>query len=80
MEMLKLGPNGGFVYCMEFLEANFDWLINQLRKLPKNQYLIFDFPGQVELYTHNSAVKNLIKKLEKEANCRLCAIHLVQIR
>ncbi len=26
MEELKLGPNGGLVYCMDYLEENMDWL------------------------------------------------------
>lgn len=26
MDTLKLGPNGGLVYCMEYLEKNIDWL------------------------------------------------------
>jgi len=30
MENLNLGPNGGMVYCLEFLEKNIDWLINKL--------------------------------------------------
>lgn len=26
MRLEHLGPNGGFVYCIEYLEANLDWL------------------------------------------------------
>ncbi len=26
MEELKLGPNGGTLYCAEFLSSNFSWL------------------------------------------------------
>jgi len=26
MEELKLGPNGGLVYCMEYLIENIDWI------------------------------------------------------
>ena len=32
MEELGLGPNGGMVYCIEFLEKNADWLIDKMRK------------------------------------------------
>ena len=28
-------------------------------------YVLFDFPGQVELYTHYDTVKNIMEKLEK---------------
>ena len=47
MDMLKLGPNGALVYCMEFLETNFEWLISSIRKFPNEKYFLFDFPGQV---------------------------------
>ena len=47
MDTLKLGPNGALVYCMEFLETNFDWLVAQIKKFPKDKYFIFDLPGQV---------------------------------
>jgi hypothetical protein len=77
MDTLKLGPNGALVYCMEFLEKNFEWLLTTLKKLPKEKYLIFDFPGQVELYTHHNSVKTIISRLEKEAGYRLCAVHMV---
>ncbi|XP_048882113.1 GPN-loop GTPase 2 [Brienomyrus brachyistius] len=75
MEGLKLGPNGGLLYCMEYLEANLDWLEDKLR-LHRDCYFLFDCPGQVELYTHQSSVKNIFAQLEKW-NFRLTAVHLV---
>lgn len=30
MEEYNLGPNGAMLYCIEFLEANFDWLVERL--------------------------------------------------
>ena len=30
----ELGPNGGLVFCMEYIEANLDWLLEQLEKHP----------------------------------------------
>uniref|UniRef100_A0A8C1AQQ5 GPN-loop GTPase 2 n=2 Tax=Cyprinus carpio TaxID=7962 RepID=A0A8C1AQQ5_CYPCA len=49
MDGLKLGPNGGLIYSMEYLEANLDWLENKL-KHHHGCYFLFDCPGQVELY------------------------------
>lgn len=46
MEHTKLGPNGGLVYCMEFLENKLDWLLDELKKY-SNHYILFDCPGQV---------------------------------
>nr|KAG5695536.1 hypothetical protein BaRGS_008039 [Batillaria attramentaria] len=61
MTHLKLGPNGGLMYCMEYLEKNLDWLRDRLAKL-RDRYLIFDFPGQ---------------KLQNIDDFRLAAVHLV---
>eukprot|EP00941_MAST-03F_sp_MAST-3F-sp1_P002577 g2577.t1 len=36
MEELHLGPNGGMIYAMEFLEANFDWLESEIEKVRAN--------------------------------------------
>ncbi|XP_066256086.1 GPN-loop GTPase 2 [Euwallacea similis] len=75
MKNYQLGPNGALMYCMEYLEANFDWLLNQLFQI-KDCYLIFDMPGQVELYTHHDSIKNIFSKLDK-LSYHLCAVHLV---
>lgn len=75
MDSLKLGPNGGLLYCMEYLQANMDWLENKLKK-HKDCYFLFDCPGQVELYTHQSSVKDIFIQLGKW-NFRLTAVHLV---
>ncbi|XP_067399410.1 GPN-loop GTPase 2 [Emydura macquarii macquarii] len=75
MDNLKLGPNGGLIYCMEYLEANFDWLQEKLARL-SGHYFLFDCPGQVELCTHHGALKNVFAQLAKW-NFRLAAVHLV---
>ncbi|CAI0464554.1 unnamed protein product [Linum tenue] len=73
----SLGPNGGLVYCMDFLEKNIDWLQSKLQPLLKDHYLLFDFPGQVELFFLHANAKNVIMKLIKKLNLRLTAVHLV---
>ncbi|XP_078733518.1 GPN-loop GTPase 2 [Lampetra fluviatilis] len=75
MDTLKLGPNGSLIYCMEYLEANVDWLHAKLQAL-SGHYLLFDCPGQVELYSHHGAVRNVLATLGKW-DLRLCAVHLV---
>ncbi|KAK7116210.1 GPN-loop GTPase 2-like [Littorina saxatilis] len=76
MTHLNLGPNGGLIYCMEYLEKNLDWLRQKLAPL-KDKYLIFDFPGQVELYTHHNSVRNVVQQLQTVDDYRLVAVHLV---
>ncbi|XP_053820533.1 GPN-loop GTPase 2 isoform X3 [Vidua chalybeata] len=75
MASLGLGPNGGLLYCMEYLQANADWLRDRLQAL-RGHYVLFDCPGQVELYTHHEALKNVFAQLAKW-NFRLAAVHLV---
>ena len=81
MKQLGLGPNGGLVYCMEYLEAHCDEVIEMIENEIKNQgddtYLIIDLPGQIELYTHGNAVPKLLSKLVKNLDLRLVAVQLV---
>ncbi|MQL87383.1 hypothetical protein Taro_019905 [Colocasia esculenta] len=73
----NLGPNGGLVYCMDYLEKNIDWLESKLQPLVKDHYLLFDFPGQVELFFLHSNAKNVISNLTRKLDLRLTAVHLV---
>ncbi|CCG80627.1 putative ATP binding protein [Taphrina deformans PYCC 5710] len=75
MEADGLGPNGGIIHALEALEENFDWLEHGLSHL-KDDYVIFDCPGQVELFTHHDSLRNIITKLEK-LGYRLVVLHLV---
>ncbi|RHN57583.1 putative GPN-loop GTPase, P-loop containing nucleoside triphosphate hydrolase [Medicago truncatula] len=36
----SLGPNGGLVYCMDYLEKNIDWLEAKLKPLLKGYCII----------------------------------------
>ena len=66
MDCLKLGPNGGLIYCMEFVEKNLEWFRERLQQLADDgYYILFDCPGQVELYTHHDSVKKIFQFLEK---------------
>ena len=60
----QLGPNGGMLYALEELEQNMWWLEEQLSELGED-YVLFDCPGQVELYTHHSSLRNIFFRLQK---------------
>lgn len=88
MEETGLGPNGGLMYCMEYLEAHADDVVERiynyiLREIVDDHsskqapYLIFDFPGQVELYTHSTSVQTLLWKLSTRLDLRLTAVQLI---
>lgn len=63
MEELNLGPNGGLVYCMEYLLNNIDWLQDELDTFGDDDYLILDCPGQLELYTHIPLMRNVVDRM-----------------
>jgi nucleoside-triphosphatase THEP1 len=70
MEEHSLGPNGAMLYAMEYLEANFDWLEEELGKLVEEEergacYVIIDTPGQVELWTNHDSLKRIVGRLIK---------------
>ncbi|KAI9741454.1 MAG: hypothetical protein M1818_004260 [Claussenomyces sp. TS43310] len=64
MEDDELGPNGGILYAMEELEHNVEWLEKGLNSLGED-YVIFDCPGQVELFTHHSSLRNIFFRIQK---------------
>jgi GPN-loop GTPase len=64
MDAEELGPNGGVLYALEELEHNFDWLEEGLKALG-DDYVLFDCPGQVELFTHHASLRNIFFRLQK---------------
>jgi len=76
MDEFELGPNGGIMYCMEYLHEHTDWLVDKLAAL-ESHYIIFDCPGQVELFTHHTAMQDIVAALQKQLDFRLCSVHLV---
>lgn len=72
---LQFGPNGGLVFCMEYFANNFDWLENCLGHV-EDDYILFDCPGQIELYTHLPVMKQLVQQLE-QWEFRVCGVFLL---
>ncbi|OJJ83584.1 putative signal sequence-binding GTPase GPN3 [Aspergillus glaucus CBS 516.65] len=80
MEELELGPNGGLIYCFEFLLQNLDFLSEALDPLSEEYLIIFDMPGQIELYTHVPLLPSLVQFLSRQGplNISLCATYLLE--
>ncbi|KAI9371411.1 GPN-loop GTPase [Aspergillus egyptiacus] len=80
MEELGLGPNGGLIYCFEFLLQNLDFLSEALDPLSEEYLIIFDMPGQIELYTHVPLLPSLVQFLSRAGplNINLCAAYLLE--
>lgn len=75
-EELCLGPNGALVYCMEYLLKNIHWLEDILDRYIDGDYIVFDFPGQIELYTHFPFMRDLVRKLH-QWNIRVQALYFL---
>ncbi|KAI8944318.1 GPN-loop GTPase 3 like protein [Xylaria longipes] len=80
MEEMGLGPNGGLIYCFEFLMENLDFLTDALDSLTEEYLIIFDMPGQIELYTHVPILPALVRFLTRTGSLdiRLCAAYLLE--
>ncbi|KAG0037349.1 ATP binding protein [Podila clonocystis] len=76
MEELQYGPNGGLIYCMEFLMNNLDWFEDEVGAYT-DDYLIIDCPGQIELYTHFDIMKRLVEALGR-LNISICGVYLLE--
>ncbi|XP_028680730.2 GPN-loop GTPase 3 [Erpetoichthys calabaricus] len=74
-DSLRFGPNGGLVFCMEYFANNFDWLEDCLGHV-EDDYILFDCPGQIELYTHLPVMKHLVEQLQ-QWEFRVCGVFLV---
>lgn len=75
MEKEELGPNGGVLYALEELEENWEWFHEELENL-SDSYIIFDCPGQVELFTHHETLPRVFHKIEK-LGYRLIVVQLL---
>lgn len=89
VEEMQLGPNGGLVFCIEYLSQNTEWLLEELSQFDEDGYFIFDCPGrllsnlieyvgQIELFTHFSFLGDITKELT-DFGFHLISVYLVWI-
>jgi GTPase SAR1 family protein len=78
MEELNYGPNGGLVYAMEYIADNMSWLEEQLNEYIDDDYLIFDCPGQIELYSHLSVMREVVDMLQN-LDFRVAGVYCLDI-
>lgn len=79
MDEMLLGPNGGLIYCFEFLLENLDFLTDPLDEVTDEYLIVFDMPGQIELYTHVPILPDLVRTLTRGSlNINMCAAYLLE--
>jgi len=44
-ELMNFGPNGGLVYCMEYLIDHIDEFLDELNEFGDDSFFLFDCPG-----------------------------------
>jgi GTPase SAR1 family protein len=77
MEELNLGPNGALLYCMEYFEDSLDdWLSEALEGFGEDDCVIFDCPGQIELYSHHFAFRSFVDQMQVWG-WRLVAVYML---
>jgi GTPase SAR1 family protein len=74
-EDLQLGPNGGLIYCMEYLFDNIEWFEEKMGDFA-DDYVILDCPGQIELYSHIPVMKKLVAQLQRWGYS-VCGVFLI---
>ena len=75
MREKKIGPNGALIECMETLFEHIEWLEREIEKFDESDYLLFDCPGQIELYSHLRIMPKILNKLIK-SGFSICTVSL----
>lgn len=78
MEELEYGPNGGLVYAMEYIMDNREWLEDQLGNYEDDDYFLFDCPGQIELYSHLTVMREFVEMLQN-LDFRVAGVYCIDI-
>ncbi|GER31537.1 GPN-loop GTPase 3 [Striga asiatica] len=64
---------------VQHLEDNLDdllWLTEELNTYLDDDYLVFDCPGQIELFSHIPVLKNFVEHLRRK-KFNVCAVYLL---
>nr|POF01788.1 gpn-loop gtpase 3 [Quercus suber] len=73
MEELGLGPSGGLIHLEDNLD---DWLMEELDNYLDDDCLVFDCPGQIELFSHVPVLRNFVEQLNRK-NFNVCGVYLL---
>ena len=76
MSELSYGPNGGLVYALDYFASHLSSFLQQRLDSYSDDYLLFDCPGQIELYTHLDTFQLISRYLQREGYA-IVAVYLV---
>jgi GTPase SAR1 family protein len=74
---LHCAMRSGLLACMEYLEENLDeWLGEELESFGDDDYIVFDCPGQIELYSNSNVFRAFTQFLQSNGwHVRLSRFH-----
>lgn len=72
---LRLGPNGALIFAMEYLVRNEEWVEENFADYDE-EYVVFDCPGQIELYAYLNVMRKLVDQLQR-FDFRICAVFIM---
>jgi GTPase SAR1 family protein len=75
MKKYGYGPNGALIYCMEQVVNDFEWFDTEIGE-HEYDYLLIDFPGQIELFSHLDVLPRIIEMLNQKGY-HLAAVFLL---
>mmetsp|Transcript_19892 Transcript_19892/g.49005 ORF Transcript_19892/g.49005 Transcript_19892/m.49005 type:complete len:219 (+) Transcript_19892:21-677(+) len=61
---------------MEYLIDNIDWLTHELEQLGSDPYVVFDCPGQIELFSHVPVMRSMVTELQR-MDFAIAAVYLL---
>ena len=61
---------------IRYLLENIDWLLDQLADLNNDDYVLFDCPGQIELFSHMDVMSKIIAAFQR-AGFGLCSVYII---
>lgn len=76
LSLFSFSELDSYSVCCRYLMKNPDWLEEQLGDVD-DDYILFDCPGQIELYTHMTIMRQLVELLQQRWNFRVCGVFLV---
>ena len=76
MDETDLGPNGGLVMALEYLLEHPEWLEEALDQFSDEDYIIVDCPGQIELYTHMTVMRDFVKIMQS-LGYNVCGVYAI---
>ncbi|CAI0459460.1 unnamed protein product [Linum tenue] len=75
-DLFLLYPESLIHIIRELEDSLDDWLTEELDNYLDDDYLVFDCPGQIELFSHVPVLKNFVEHLQRK-NFNVCAVYLL---